>query len=185
LGGGGDDGGLVLLNEASAYPHGSHSPQEVKQGSVILLDFGCKVHGYQSDISRTFIFGTPSERQRKVWSIVKRGQELVMENAKIGLPVGQLDEIVRKYYEGQGFGPDYQLPGLSHRTGHGIGMDGHEPAYLVRSDTTPLAPGMCFSNEPGLYIPGEFGIRLEDCWYMTQSGPKLFTGLAKSIDDPI
>jgi Xaa-Pro dipeptidase len=185
LGGGGDDGGLVLLNEASAYPHGSHTPQEVKQGSVILLDFGCKVHGYQSDISRTFIFGKPSERQRKVWNTVKRGQELVMENAKIGQPVGQLDEIVRKYYEAQGWGPDYQLPGLSHRTGHGIGMDGHEAAYLVRSDTTPLAPGMCFSNEPGLYIPGEFGIRLEDCWYMTQSGPKLFTGLAKSIDDPV
>jgi Xaa-Pro dipeptidase len=181
LGGGGDEGGLVLLNEASAYPHGSHTRQAVKQGSVILLDFGCKVHGYQSDISRTFIFGTPSERQSKVWATVKRGQELVMENAKIGLPVGQLDEIVRKYYESQGWGPDYQLPGLSHRTGHGIGMDGHEPAYLVRSDTTPLAPGMCFSNEPGLYIPGEFGIRLEDCWYMTQSGPKLFTGLAKSI----
>jgi Xaa-Pro dipeptidase len=185
LGGGGDEGGLVLLNEASAYPHGSHTPQTVRQGSVILLDFGCKVHGYQSDISRSFIFGKPSERQRKVWDTVKRGQELVMENARIGLPVGQLDEIVRKYYESQGWGPDYQLPGLSHRTGHGIGMDGHEAAYLVRSDLTPLAPGMCFSNEPGLYIPGEFGIRLEDCWYMTQTGPKLFTGLAKSIDDPI
>lgn len=185
LGGQGDDGGLVLLNEASAYPHGSHSPQTVRKGSVILLDFGCKVHGYQSDISRSFIFGTPNARQRKVWDTVKRGQELVMENAKIGLPVGRLDEIVRKYYESQGWGPDYQLPGLSHRTGHGIGMDGHEPAYLVRSDDTPLEAGMCFSNEPGLYIPGEFGIRLEDCWYMTETGPKLFTGLAKSIDDPI
>ena len=185
LGGGGDEGGLVLLNEASAYPHGSHSPQTVRQGSVILLDFGCKVHGYQSDISRTFIFGKPNARQRKVWETVKRGQELVMENAKPGLPVGQLDEIVRKYYESQGWGPDYQLPGLPHRTGHGIGMDGHEPAYLVRSDMTPLESGMCFSNEPGLYIPGEFGIRLEDCWYMTETGPKLFTGLAKSIDDPV
>ena len=129
--------------------------------------------------------GQPSTRQRKVWDTVKRGQEIALETAKPGAPVGTIDDAVRAYYEKEGWGPGYRLPGLSHRTGHGIGMDGHEPPYLVHGDTTPLEPGMCFSDEPGLYIPGEFGIRLEDCWYMTASGPKLFTPLAKSIDQPI
>ena len=108
-----------------------------------------------------------------------------METAAIGRPVGAIDEAVRDYYESLGWGPSYKLPGLSHRTGHGIGMDVHENAYLVRNDAAPLAPGMCFSDEPGLYIPGEFGVRMEDCWHMTEQGPKLFTPLAKSIDDPI
>jgi Xaa-Pro dipeptidase len=99
--------------------------------------------------------------------------------------VGAIDDAVRAYYEREGWGPGYRLPGLSHRTGHGIGLDGHEPPYLVHGDATPLAPGMCFSDEPGLYIPGEFGIRLEDCWRMTEAGPKLFTPFAKSIDEPI
>jgi Xaa-Pro dipeptidase len=183
---GGEPGfALVLLNEASAYPHGSRQPQTVREGSVILMDVGCTVHGYQSDISRTWVMGKPSAKQRKVWDTVKRGQELALATAKPGVPVGAIDDAVRAYYEKEGWGPGYRLPGLSHRTGHGIGLDGHEPPYLVHGDTTPLAPGMCFSDEPGLYIPGEFGIRMEDCWYMTESGPKLFTQLAKSIDDPI
>lgn len=176
---------LVLLNEASAYPHGSEHPQEVREGSVILVDTGCKVHGYSSDISRTWICGRPSDRQREVWNTVKRGQEITLETAKIGLPVGELDVAVRAYYEGLGWAKDYGLPGTSHRTGHGIGMDGHEPPNLMRADRTPLAAGMCFSDEPGIYIPGEFGIRMEDIWHMTEQGPKLFTPLAKSIDDPI
>jgi Xaa-Pro dipeptidase len=183
---GGEPGfALVLLNEASAYPHGSRQPQTVREGSVILMDVGCTVHGYQSDISRTWVMGKPSAKQRKVWDTVKRGQELALATAKPGVPVGSIDDAVRAYYEKEGWGPGYRLPGLSHRTGHGIGLDGHEPPYLVHGDTTPLAPGMWFSDEPGLYIPGEFGIRMEDCWYMTESGPKLFTQLAKSIDDPI
>ncbi|TWB17335.1 M24 family metallopeptidase [Nitrospirillum bahiense] len=176
---------LVLLNEASAYPHGSIQPEVVKDGSTVLLDVGCAVHGYQSDISRTWVFGTPSARQRTVWDTVKRGQEIALETAKLGIPVGDIDKAVRRYYEGEGWGPGYRLPGLSHRTGHGIGLDGHESPYLVLSDTTPLEPGMCFSDEPGLYIPGEFGIRLEECWHMTETGPQLFTPLAASLDQPI
>ena len=152
---------------------------------MILMDCGCAVHGYVSDISRTWVGGQANARQRKVWNTVKRGQELALETAKIDIPVGAVDDAVRKYYESEGWGPGYKLPGLSHRTGHGIGVDGHEPPYLVHGDTTPLQAGMCFSDEPGIYIPGEFGIRLEDCWYMTASGPKLFTPLAKSLEQPI
>jgi Xaa-Pro dipeptidase len=176
---------LVLLNEASAYPHGSEKPQTVREDSVVLIDAGCSVHGYQSDVSRTWVFGEPSSRQREIWDTVKRGQEIALETAKLGVPVGAIDDSVRAFYEGRGWNKDYGLPGTSHRTGHGIGMDGHEPPYLVRSDTTPLEAGMCFSDEPGIYIPGEFGVRMEDCWYMTEGGPKLFTPLAASIDRPI
>ena len=183
--GGSPEFALVLLNEASAYPHGSLQIQTVREGSTILLDCGCTVHGYQSDISRTWVFGQASARQRKVWGTVKRGQEIALETAKVGLPVGRIDDAVRRYYESEGWGPGYKLPGLSHRTGHGIGLDGHEPAYLVHGDSSPLEAGMCFSDEPGIYIPGEFGVRLEDCWVMTASGPKLFTPLAKSLDEPI
>ena len=183
--GGAPEFSLVLLNEASAYPHGSVQPQAVREGSVVLMDCGCTVHGYQSDISRSWVFGPASARQRKVWDTVKRGQEVALETARIGVPVGTIDDAVRAFYEREGWGPGYHLPGLSHRTGHGIGLDGHESAYLVHGDATPLAAGMCFSDEPGLYIPGEFGIRLEDCWHMTEAGPKLFTGLAASIDRPI
>jgi Xaa-Pro dipeptidase len=183
---GGEPGfALVLLNEASAYPHGSKQPQTVREGSVVLMDVGCTVHGYQSDISRTWVVGQPTAKQRKVWDTVKRGQAIALATAKLGTPVGAIDDAVRGYYEKEGWGPGYRLPGLPHRTGHGIGLDGHEPPYLVHGDTTPLAPGMCFSDEPGLYIPGEFGIRLEDCWYMTEAGPKLFTELARSLEDPI
>ena len=176
---------LVLLNEASAYPHGSVKPQKVREGSVILMDCGCDVHGYESDISRTWVFGQATPRQRKVWNTVKRGQEIALETAKLNAPVGSIDDAVRKYYEGEGWGPGYRLPGLSHRTGHGIGLDGHEPPYLVHGDATPLQAGMCFSDEPGIYIPGEFGIRMEDCWHMTGAGPQLFTPLAKSLEQPI
>jgi Xaa-Pro dipeptidase len=183
--GGAPEFSLVLLNEASAYPHGSVKPQKVREGSVILMDCGCALHGYQSDISRSWVFGEPNARQRKVWDTVKRGQEIALETAKINAPVGAIDDAVRKYYESEGWGPGYRLPGLSHRTGHGIGLDGHEPPYLVHGDATPLQAGMCFSDEPGIYIPGEFGIRMEDCWHMTAAGPKLFTSLAKSPEQPI
>ena len=183
--GGESEFSLVLLNEASAFPHGSKVVQTVRNGSVVLMDCGCNVHGYQSDISRTWVFGEPTARQREVWNTVKRGQEIALETARPGVPTGNIDQAVRGYYEQRGWGKHYALPGLSHRTGHGIGLDGHESPYLVRNDATPLQPGMCFSDEPGIYIPGEFGIRLEDCWHMTEQGPKLFTALAKSIDDPI
>ena len=175
---------IALLNEASAYPHGTDQPQSVREGSTILMDCGCDVFDYESDISRTWVYGEPSRKQRRVWDTVKRGQELAMETATIGTPAGRVDDVVRDYYESEGFGPGYQTPGLSHRLGHGIGMDGHEPVNFVQGEKTPLAPGMCFSNEPGIYIFGEFGVRLEDCLYMTEDGPQLFTALSPSIDRP-
>jgi len=183
--GGSPEFSLVLIDEASAQPHGSRKPQVVRAGSTILFDCGCTVHGYQSDISRTFVFGAaPSPEQRKVWDQVRQGQQIAIRAARIGAPAGSVDDAVRSAYESWGYGPGYKLPGLSHRTGHGIGMDGHEPAYLVHGDMTPLAPGMCFSDEPGIYIPGKFGVRLEDCWYMTNSGPRFFTEPPSSIDQP-
>jgi len=174
----------VLLNEASAYPHGTDQPQSLKEGGVILMDCGCSVLDYESDISRTWVFGEPTQKQRKVWNMVKRGQELAMETATVGTPAGKIDDVVRDYYTSEGFGPGYKTPGLSHRLGHGIGMDGHEPVNFVHGETTPLAPGMCFSNEPGIYIFDEFGVRLEDCLTITAEGPRLFTELSPSIDRP-
>lgn len=179
------DPALVLLNEASAFPHGSSKPQVVRPGSTILIDSTSQVHGLQADMTRTWFFGEASKRQRELWNTVKRGQEIALAAARVGVPVGEVDQAVRSYYESMGWSRDYRLPGLSHRTGHGIGMDVHEAPYLVRSDRTPLEPGMCFSDEPGLYVPGQFGVRLEDCWYMTDQGPKTFTPLAKSIEEPV
>ena len=178
------DGGLVLIGEASAYPHGSKKPHIVQNGDIVLLDCTSSVHGYQADITRTFVVGAPSPEQRKLWDQVHRGQQIAIESARVGVPAGAVDDAVRRAYESWGFGPGYRLPGLSHRTGHGIGMEVHEPVNLVHGETTPLAPGMCFSDEPGLYIPGKFGVRLEDCWHMTTSGPKFFTQPPPSIDQP-
>lgn len=175
---------LILLGEASAYPHGSGKPQAVKDGEVVLMDCGATVHGYQSDISRTFVYGKASARQRQVWDQMRKGQDVAFAAAKIGTPAGQVDDAVRAYYQSLGWGPGYKLPGTSHRTGHGIGLDGHEPVNLVHGEATKLAPGMCFSNEPGIYIPGEFGIRLEDCFHMTGSGAKWFSEPPPSIDQP-
>ena len=174
----------VLLNEASAYPHGTDQPQVVKDGGIILMDCGCEVHDYESDISRTWVYGEPTKKQRDVWDTVKRGQELAMETATVGTPAGKVDDVVRAYYESKGYGPGYKTPGLSHRLGHGIGMDGHEPVNFVHGESTAIAAGMCFSNEPGIYAFGEFGVRLEDCLYITEDGPQLFTELSPSIDKP-
>ena len=182
--GGAPEFSMALLGEASAYPHGSGKPQEVREGDIILMDCGCAVEDYQSDISRTFVFGEPTARQREVWNTVKRGQEIALETAQVGTPAGAVDDAVRAYYESLGYGPGYKTPGLPHRTGHGIGMDGHEPVNFVHGEETKLAPGMCFSNEPGLYAIGEFGVRLEDCLSITEEGPKLFSGLSPSIDKP-
>lgn len=183
--GGNPEFALVLLGEASAYPHGTGKPQEVREGEVVLLDCGCNVHGYQSDISRSFVFGEANEEQRLVWNRMRKGQQIAFEAAQVGTEAGKVDDAVRAYYETLGYGPGYQLPGTSHRTGHGIGLDGHEPVNLVHGETTKLAPGMCFSDEPGIYIPGDFGIRLEDCFHMTESGPRWFSTPPNSIDDPI
>ncbi|MEZ5531909.1 MAG: Xaa-Pro peptidase family protein [Steroidobacteraceae bacterium] len=175
---------LILLGEASAYPHGSGKPQEVRDGEIVLMDCGCTVEGYQSDISRTLVFGEATRGQRAVWDLVRRGQQIAFDAAKVGTPAGELDDAVRAAYVAAGYGPGYKLPGTSHRTGHGIGLDGHEPVNLVHGETTPLAPGMCFSDEPGIYIPGRYGVRLEDCIYMTAAGPRWFSVPPSSIDAP-
>ena len=176
---------LVLLGEAAAYPHGTGKPQKVVAGEVILMDCGCTVEGYQSDISRTFVKGNPSTEVRRVWADMRAGQDVAFAAARIGASAGSVDDAVRASYEAKGYGPRYALPGLSHRTGHGIGMDGHEPVNLVHGEATALAPGMCFSNEPGLYLPGKFGVRLEDCFHMTATGPKWFSTPPESLDAPV
>ena len=178
------DGGLILIGEASAYPHGSKLAHVVQRGDIVLLDCTSSLHGYQADISRTFVVGEPSADQRKVWDQVHRGQQIAMKAAKVGAPAGSVDDAVRRTYESWGYGPGYKLPGTSHRTGHGIGMEVHEPVNLVHGETTPLAPGMCFSNEPGIYIPGKWGVRIEDCFHITADGPKFFTTPPPSIDLP-
>ena len=177
---------LVLLGEASAYPHGSGKPQAVKRGEVVLIDTGCAVRGYQSDVSRSFVFGAdPTPEQRRVWNHVAQGQRIANSAARLGATAGSVDDAVRAAYTRWGYGPGYKLPGLSHRTGHGIGMEGHEPVNLVHGEATRLAPGMCFSNEPGIYLPGKFGIRLEDCFYMTAAGPRWLSVPPPSIDRPL
>lgn len=176
---------LVLIGEASAYPHGSGQPQAVREGDVILLDCGCSVQGYQSDISRTLVFGEATRRQREVWEQVRRGQQIGFDTARPGTAAGAVDDAVRSAYSKAGYGPGYALPGTPHRTGHGIGLDGHEPVYVVQGETTPLATGMCFSIEPGLYIPGSFGVRLEDCVHMGEDGPRWFTRPPASFDEPL
>ena len=183
--GGDDTWNMALFGVASAYPHGTSQPQKIEEGQIVLMDCGCSVQGYQSDISRTFVFGEPSARQREVWSTVRKGQQIAFEAAKIGAEAGSVDDAVRAYYESVGWGPGYKVPGLSHRTGHGIGMDGHERVNFVHGEKTLLAPGMCFSNEPGLYDFNAFGVRLEDCLYMTENGPAWFSMPPDSLDDPV
>lgn len=176
---------LALVGEASAYPHGSKNPKSVADNDIVLMDCGCGFRGYQADISRTFAFGTPTPDHRKFWSAVRRGQEIAFAAAQIGSTAGSVDRAVRAFYERLGYGPGYKLPGLSHRTGHGIGMETHDPINLVANETTRLETGMCFSNEPGLYAPGRFGVRLEDCFYMTTSGPRWFSQPSVSIEVPV
>jgi len=183
--GGSDVWNMALFGVASAYPHGTNQEQEIEEGQIVLMDCGCSVHGYQSDISRTLVFGEANARQREVWNTVRDGQQIAFDAAKLGATAGSVDDAVRAHYESLGWGPGYELPGLSHRTGHGIGMDGHEPVNFVHGEETLLAPGMCFSNEPGLYDFDSFGVRLEDCLYMTDEGPAWFTVPPDSLDQPL
>ncbi|MGD8384837.1 MAG: Xaa-Pro peptidase family protein [Lysobacterales bacterium] len=175
---------LVLVGEASAYPHGSDKPQQVREGEVVLMDCGCTYQGYQSDISRTFVYGEANKKQRQVWDTVHRGQQLGFETAQVGTPAGHVDDVVRAYYQKLGYGPGYKTPGTPHRLGHGIGLEGHERINLVGGETTPIQPRMCFSDEPGIYIYGEFGVRIEDCMHITENGPKWFSTPPPSIDKP-
>lgn len=175
---------IVLFGPASAFPHGVKHAQHLKDGDMVLIDTGCQVHSYLSDITRSYVFGTPSARQREFWDKEKAAQQAAFEAATLGAPCSSVDAAARRSLEAAGLGPGYKLPGLSHRTGHGIGLDIHEGPYLVGGDDTPLAEGMCFSNEPMICVPGEFGIRLEDHFYMTADGPRWFTQPSHSVDDP-
>jgi Xaa-Pro aminopeptidase len=175
---------IVLFGEATAYPHGVKHPQVLQDNDMVLIDTGCQVEGYISDITRSYVYGEASDRQRSIWNLEKEAQAAAFAAAQIGQPCSEVDNAARKALEAQGLGPDYKIPGLPHRTGHGIGLDIHEWPYLVRNESTLLKAGMCFSNEPMICIPGEFGIRHEDHFYMTESGPKWFTQPAHSVDDP-
>ena len=175
---------IVLFGKDSAFPHGVKQPKALELNDMVLIDTGCQIDGYISDITRSYVFGEANERQRQVWIVEKNSQASGFAAAEIGKTCASVDKAARDYLVSQGFGPEYDLPGLPHRTGHGIGLDIHEWPYLVAGNTTVLEAGMCFSNEPMLCIPGEFGIRLEDHFYMTESGPKWFTQPSHSIDDP-
>ena len=174
----------VSFGEYTAFPHGSVQPQRLKSGDVVQIDDGVSFGGYQSDITRTVVFGTPSKRQVEVWNLEKKAQAAAFEAARVGATCESVDAAARKVISDAGFGPGYKVPGLPHRTGHGIGMDGHEWTNFVKGNTTRLAPGMCFSDEPMIAIYGEFGIRLEDCLYITPDGPKFFTQPSPAIDQP-
>ncbi len=174
----------VSFGVFTAFPHGSIEPQKLKEGDVIQVDGGCTVDGYQSDITRTTVFGRASARQTEIWNLEKRAQAAAFAVVKPGTPCEAVDAAARKVITDAGFGPDYKVPGLPHRTGHGIGLDGHEWTNFVRGNKTPLAPGMCFSNEPMVAIYGEFGIRLEDCLYVTETGATYFSQPSPSIDKP-
>jgi Xaa-Pro dipeptidase len=174
----------VQFGEATAYPHGVPGVQSLEENDIVLIDTGCQVNGYHSDITRTYVFGEPTDKQREVWAAEKAAQAKAFETAKPGVRCGDVDIAARDYLVSLGYGPEYDVPGLPHRTGHGIGLDIHEWPYLVRSDDTPLAKGMCFSNEPMLCLYGEFGVRLEDHFYMDDDGARWFTEPSPSIDDP-
>lgn len=175
---------IVLFGQATAFPHGVRHPQTLKRGDMVLIDTGCLVHGYMSDLTRTYVFGSANARQRSVWNSEKGAQVAAFRAAQLGVPCAHVDLAARRSLEADGFGPGYELPGLPHRTGHGIGLDIHESPYLVGNDHTPLDIGMCFSNEPMICVPGEFGVRLEDHIYMTADGPAWFTQPSHSVDDP-
>lgn len=175
---------IVLFGEDTAYPHGVKEPKNLEDGDMVLIDTGCTYFGYISDITRSYVYGTPSARQRRIWEIEKQAQAAAFNAAQVGSRCGNVDLAARTCLEKHQLGPDYKLPGLPHRTGHGIGMDIHEWPYLNSGDDTILVPGMCFSNEPMICVPGEFGIRLEDHFYITEGGPKWFTKPSPSIDDP-
>jgi Xaa-Pro dipeptidase len=181
----GVQGGIFCsFGKYTAFPHGSSTPQTLAEGDVVLMDGGCSVEGYQSDITRTFVLGKPTQRQRDIWNLERKSQDAGFAAAKVGAPCEAVDAAARKVITDAGFGPDYKVPGLPHRTGHGIGLDGHEWTNFVRGNKTPIQPGMCFSDEPTIAIYGEFGIRLEDCLYITENGPKFFTNQSPSIDKP-
>jgi Xaa-Pro dipeptidase len=170
----------VQVGEFSALPHGSARPQPIREGAIVMMDDGCSVEGYVADVTRTVVLGKPTDKMRKVYDIVLKAQSAALAAAKPGLACEAVDAAARRVIEDAGFGPGYTF--FTHRLGHGIGMDGHEWPYLVHGNRQKLEPGMTFSDEPGIYIRGEFGVRHEDCMYITEKGAELFTPQAVSID---
>jgi Xaa-Pro dipeptidase len=184
---GADDGSsfcAVQFGVASAYPHGLPGEQSLAEGEIVLIDTGCRVQGYNSDITRTYVFGEASPEQKRVWDLEKEAQAAAFAAVKPGVPCEEIDAVARRVLAAAGFSPNYDLPGLPHRTGHGIGLSIHEAPYLVRGDQTPLAPGMCFSNEPMIVIPDSFGVRLEDHFHVTADGAAWFTKPQPSLEKP-
>jgi Xaa-Pro dipeptidase len=178
-------GASIQVGEYSALPHGSAQAQVLREGTILLMDGSCNVHGYESDISRTVVLGKPDkigDKMKKVFEIVHRAQSAALAAAKPGVQCQAVDAAARKVISDAGYGPDYKY--FTHRVGHGIGMDGHEWPYLVRGNTLPMAPNMCFSDEPGIYIRGEFGVRLEDDMHITENGAELFTPQSPSLEEP-
>jgi Xaa-Pro dipeptidase len=175
-------GAGVQVGPYSALPHGSAKPQVIRQGTILLIDGGCQVEGYSSDLSRTFVLGKATDRMKQVFEIEQRAQKVALATARPGVECQAVDAAARKVISDAGFGPDYKY--FTHRVGHGMGMDGHEWPYLVRGNTLPLQAGMVFSDEPGIYIPGEFGVRLEDDMHITEGGSELFTRTSPSLEDP-
>ena len=175
---------IVLFGKDSSFPHGVKNPKPLEQNDIVLVDTGCSVHDYISDLTRTYVFGEATSYQRKIWNIEKEAQLAAFEASKIGNTCGAVDIAARKTIESHGLGPDYNLPGCPHRTGHGIGLDIHEYPYILKGNDTTLKPGICYSVEPMICVPNEFGIRLEDHIYITNEGPKWFTEPAYSIENP-
>jgi Xaa-Pro dipeptidase len=177
-------GALVLLGASAALPHGTIQPQKLKEGDVVLIDGGCSVDGYQSDVTRTVIFGQPSQKAAHAFDIVRKAQDAALDGARAGRLSGSVDDAAREVITSGGYGPGYKF--FTHRLGHGIGLDGHEHPYLVRGSRTTLEAGMTFSNEPGIYLPGEFGLRCEDNMVIMAEGPAqlLTAGFAPSLEKP-
>src|SRR5260370_36570966 len=163
-------GAMDIFGKYTALPNGRIQPQQLREGDMVLIDDGCSVEGYQSDITRTTVFGKPTKRQREVWDLERRAQDAALAAARPGATCESVDAAARKVITDAGFGPGYKTPGLPHRTGHGIGLDGHEWTNFVKGNKTKIEPGMCFSDEPTIAIYGEVGVRLEDCLYITESG---------------
>ncbi len=174
----------VQVGKWSALPHGSITPQRLEEGQIVMVDGGTSCEGYASDITRTVVLGKPIQRQIDVWNQEKELQSMAFAAMKLGAPCGSVDDAVRAGLLKFGYGPDYKLPGTPHRTGHGIGLEGHEWTNFTKGNMTPIAPGMCFSDEPTISIPGEFGIRLEDCVYIAEDGAHFFTKPSEAIDKP-
>jgi Xaa-Pro dipeptidase len=172
----------VQVGPYSANPHGSVTPQTIHEGTILLIDGGCKVEGYSSDLSRTFVLGSPTEKMKQVFALELEAQTAALKAARPGVEAQAVDAAARKVIEDGGYGPGYKY--FTHRVGHGMGMDGHEWPYLVKGNTLPLAPGMTFSDEPGIYIAGEFGVRLEDDMLITEDGAELFTPQSPSLENP-